>query len=229
MPSRDVELVVVADAEAAAREAAALLVEAARRGDRIFLAGGSTPARAYELAAEAEPDWSRASAWWSDERCVPPDDERSNFRLAKEALLDRLAEAPAVHRIEGELGGERAAAEYERELAGRVGGLVLLGLGPDGHTASLFPNAPALEERERLVVAAEPGLEPFVERVTLTLPALAAADELVFLVTGREKAEAVARALGGVADPATPGSLARSAHGRTVAVLDGGAASLLRR
>jgi 6-phosphogluconolactonase len=228
MPS-PVELVVAENAEAAAREAAERLVAAARRGDRIFLSGGSTPRPAYELAAHLEPDWSRASVWWSDERCVPPDDERSNFHLAQQTLLGRLAERPTVHRIRGELGETQASAEYERELDGRVSGLALLGLGPDGHTASLFPNAPALEERERLVVAAQPGLEPFVQRVTLTLPALAAADELVFLVTGEGKADAVFRAFGGPPHPATPGSMARSAHGRTTAILDRAAAARLQR
>ena len=222
------ELVVVDGFEEAAHETAELLVAAARRGDWIFLSGGSTPRRAYQLAAELEPDWSHASVWWGDERCVPPDDERSNFRLAREALLHRLAQLPVVHRIKGELGAEEAASDYEGELAGDMHGFVLLGLGPDGHTASLFPNAPSLDERERLVVPAEPGLEPFVERVTLTLPALAAADELVFLVTGDDKAEAAARAFGGEPDPATPASLTRSSRGSTRAILDRAAAARIR-
>jgi len=102
--TRDVELVVVDDPEAAARRAAELLAAAARAGGHIALSGGSGPKRAYELAAELEPDWSRAEVWWGDDRCVPPDDERSNYRMAKEALLDRLSAPPtAVHRIEGEL------------------------------------------------------------------------------------------------------------------------------
>jgi len=226
MPS--VDLVVVDRPENAARQAAELLVEAARRGDRIFLSGGSTPRPAYELAAELEPDWSGASVWWGDERCVPPDDERSNFRLAREALLDRLVGAPEVHRIEAELGGAEAADRYERELQGRVGGLVLLGIGPDGHTASLFPNEPSLSEQERLVVAADPGLEPFVERVTLTPAALAAADEIVFLVTGSDKAEAAARAFDAEPNPSTPASLARSERGSTRAILDRAAAAQIR-
>ena len=105
--------------------------------------------------------------------------------------------------------------------------LVLLGLGPDGHVASLFPNAPALEEREHLVVAAEPRLEPFVDRVTLTLPALCAGREVAFLVTGEDKADAVERAFAGPADAATPASLVRSTEGRTLVVLDRPAASRL--
>jgi 6-phosphogluconolactonase len=132
-----------------------------------------------------------------------------------------------VHRVRGELGAEAAALEYDRELEGVELDLVLLGLGPDGHTASLFPNAPTLEERTRRAVAAEPALEPFVPRVTLTLPMFAAAREVVFLVSGADKAEAAARAFAGAPDPATPASLARSEAGQTVAILDSAAAAAL--
>src|ERR1043166_3304699 len=129
-----VELVIAADPEDAAARAGRLLAEAAHAGDHIVLAGGSTPRRAYELAALQNGDWSRAEIWWGDERCVPSDDERSNFRLVQESLLSRLARPPAaVHRIRVELGAERAAAEYDRELRGVHFGLVLLGIGPDGH------------------------------------------------------------------------------------------------
>ena len=138
------------DAEAAARAVAEILARAARTGATIALTGGTTPARAYELAAELEADWGRAELWWGDERCVPPDDERSNYGLARRALLDRLPTQPRhVHRIEGELGAEQAAARYDAALAGARIDLVLLGLGPDGHAASLYPHAPALAERER--------------------------------------------------------------------------------
>lgn len=222
----DVELVVVESPEEAARTAAQRLARAAAAGAHFALAGGSTPRLAYQIATELQPDWSSARLWWGDERCVPPWDERSNYRLAREALLDRLGRLPrAVHRIRGELVPEEAAAEYERELEGVRLDLVLLGIGPDGHTASLFPGAPALEERERLVVAAEPGLEPMVPRVTLTIPALAAASSVVFLVAGKEKTEAAKRAFCGAADPATPASLVRSREGETVAILDAAAAS----
>ena len=164
--------------------------------------------------------------WWSDERCVPPDDERSNYRLARETLLDRLAVAPAaVHRIEGELDPTEAADRYDRALRGVQVGLNLLGIGPDGHTASLFPNAPTLDERDRLVVAAEPGLEPFVPRVTLTVPANSAAAHVVFIVTGAAKADAAQRAFGGPPDPGAPASLVRSQSGQTTAILDAEAAS----
>ena len=221
------ELQFVESEEEAARIVADLLGAAAQAGAEITLTGGSTPRRAYELAAEA--DWSAAGVWWGDERCVPPDDERSNFRLARESLLDRLEREPrGVHRIKGELEPERAAAAYEEELRGVQLDLILLGLGPDGHVASLFPKAPSLEERERLVVSAPAQLEPFVDRVTLTLPALCAGREVVFLVTGEDKAEAVERAFAAPASPETPASLVRSAEGRTLVVLDPAASSKLR-
>jgi 6-phosphogluconolactonase len=224
----DVDLLVVDTAEQAAEEAAARLATVAGAGGHIGLAGGSTPRRAYELAAERRPDWSRAEVWWSDERCVPPDDERSNYRMAREALLDRLVVPPhAAHRIRGELEPDEAAAELDREYAGRELDLVVLGLGPDGHTASLFPGSPALDEDDRWAVAAPPGLEPFVPRVTMTLPALARSRVIIFLAEGREKAEAAARAFGGNPDPATPSSLVRSARGETLAILDAEAASRL--
>jgi 6-phosphogluconolactonase len=209
-----------------AAEAAALLVEAARSGRRIALSGGSTPARAFELAAEAERDWSRASVWWGDERAVAPDDERSNYRLAKEHLLDRLDRGPEVHRIEGELGAPAAADAYELELDGLVLDLALNGIGPDGHTASLFPGAPSLDERESRVVAAEPALEPFVPRITLTIPAFSAIPVLVFLVTGESKADAVRRAFAEPPSRDTPSSLVRGGE-RTVVLLDSSAAAYI--
>ncbi|MDX6401890.1 MAG: 6-phosphogluconolactonase, partial [Gaiellaceae bacterium] len=139
----DVELVVLADADAVAAAVADLLAQAARKGGHIALTGGRTPELAYEEAATLEQDWSNVELWWSDERCVPPDDDLSNYALAKRTLLDNLSSAPRqVHRIKGELGKERAAGDYERELGDMVFDLELLGVGPDGHVASLFPNAP---------------------------------------------------------------------------------------
>ncbi|MDP9307949.1 MAG: 6-phosphogluconolactonase [Actinomycetota bacterium] len=229
MKARDVQLVVADNEGAAAKRAAELLAESSRRGDEIVLTGGRTPGRAYELAAELQPDWSRAGVWWGDERCVPPDDERSNFGLARRTLFDRLEAQPGrVHRIRGEDDSAVGAASYERELRGTNLDLLLLGLGPDGHVASLFPNAPGLAETERLVIPAEPKLEPFVERVTLTPPALRGARRIVFLVTGEDKAEAVAGALAGQPDPAVPGSLIRAESGETLAILDQQAAARLR-
>jgi 6-phosphogluconolactonase len=206
-----IEITVVADSEEAARLVGELLGAQTRAGGHVVLTGGSTPRHAYEVAAELEPDWSRAHLWWGDERCVPPEDERSNYGMAKSALLDHLGKPPAaVHRIPGELGREAGAGEYARELAG-VGpfDLVLLGLGPDGHIASLFPNFPTLDVTDRDVVGTEAGHEPFVDRISLTLPRLRNTQELVFLVTGEDKAYAVARSFAGEPSPETPGSLVR--------------------
>ena len=189
--ARDVELVVADDVESAARLVAERLAQGAAEGSEIALTGGSTPGRAYELAAELRPDWSGAGIWWGDERCVPPDDDRSNYALAKKTLLDRLQAAPrSVHRIRGEVNPEDAAREYEEELREVTLDLVLLGLGPDAHVASLFPNEPSLDERDRLVIPTEPKLDPFVRRISLTLPALTRAPSVLFFVTGESKAEA---------------------------------------
>ena len=224
-----VDITIVADAAEAARLVAERLAEQARAGGSIVLTGGSTPRRAYELAAELEPDWSRVELWWGDERCVPPDDENSNYAMAKKALLDRLGQQPAaVHRMEGELGRSDGTAEYKLELtdAGTFD-LVLLGLGQDGHTASLFPNFPTLDVTGRDVVGSDAGMEPFVDRISLTLPRLCNTHELLFLVAGADKADAVARALADAPSHATPGSLARAAEGRTRAILDRAAAAQL--
>jgi len=187
-----VEITVVADAEEAARLVAQRLAQQARAGGHVVLTGGSTPRRAYEIAAELEPDWSRVEVWWGDERCVPPDDEESNYALAKHSLLDRLRGAPArVHRMRGELGREQGATLYEQELGSLERfDFVLLGLGPDGHTASLFPGSPALDERERLVVATGDELHPH-PRLTLTFPAIARSRLAVFTVAGEGKREAL--------------------------------------
>jgi len=226
--ARDVELVIADDEETAARHVAELLAEAARAGREIVLTGGSTPGRAYELAAELEPDWSAAGVWWGDERCVPPDDERSNFGLARRTLLERLDGQPArLHRIRGEDQPAAAAASYDQELRSTTLDLLLLGLGPDGHIASLFPNSPGLAETERLVIPAEAKLDPFVERVTMTPPALRSARRMIYLAIGERKSEAVAGALAGPPDPAVPGSLIRSENGETIAILDQKAASRL--
>lgn len=224
-----VDITVVDTAAEVARLVAERLVEQAQNGGSIVLTGGSTPRHAYEIAAEQQHDWSRVELWWGDERCVPPDDQRSNYGMAKAALLDRLEGGPAaVHRMRGELGRDGGVAEYKHELAG-VGtfDLVLLGLGPDGHVASLFPNFPTLDVTGRDVVGSEAGYEPFVDRISLTLQRICNTDELVFLATGDDKADAVARAFGGKPSPQTPGSLARSAEGTTRAVLDRDAAAKL--
>jgi 6-phosphogluconolactonase len=226
--SDDVELVILEDAEEVAAAVAERLARAARAGGHIALTGGRTPELAYTEAAQLERDWSKTELWWSDERCVPPDDELSNYALAKRTLLDRLEHDPrAVHRIKGELGKEKAAADYERELGGTVFDLELLGIGEDGHVASLFPNAPTLTQQRR-VLPAEAGLEPFVDRVTLGIAALNSAREIVFAVSGAEKAEAARRAFAMPPGPDTPASLVRAHDGKTTAILDRAAAAMLR-
>ncbi len=163
-----------------------------------------------------------------------PDHEHSNYAMARAALLDRIASPGPVRRIEGERGPEAAAAAYEAALREDFGDgvpeldLVLLGLGPDAHTASLFPGDAALGERERLAVGVEtPGMAPLVSRVTLTLPVVNNAREVMFLVSGEDKAEAVARAFSGTPDPAAPASLVQPSHGKLTLALDPAAASRL--
>ena len=181
---------------------------------------------AYELAAELTNDWTAVELWWGDERCVPPEDERSNYGMAKRALLDQVSTG-AVHRMRGELGRDEGAEQYEQEVAAvERFDLVLLGLGPDGHIASLYPNQPTLDETERRAIGAEAKLDPYVDRITLTLPMLRRAREVLFLVTGADKADAVKRAFADEPSPSTPGSLVRAELGPTTVVLDAAAASL---
>jgi 6-phosphogluconolactonase len=224
-----------------AEECARRLAAVASAGGHIALTGGSTPKRCYERTAGMDVDWSGATLWFGDERCVPPDDELSNYRMAKEALLDRLPDAsaggPAVKRIAGERGPNAAADDYERELRATLGeelprlDMVMLGLGPDAHVASLFPGQPSLRVQDRIAVGVEQaGFEPLVPRVSLTLPAINAARSVVFLVTGEEKSDAVARAFGGEPSEDAPGSLVRPTDGELTLLLDraaaGGLASL---
>jgi 6-phosphogluconolactonase len=221
----DVELVVLDDAAAATEAAAQRIAEAVDRGGHIGLSGGSGPRPAYERVAILRPDWSGVDLWWIDERCIPPSDGRSNYGLIREALLDGLARGPEVHRVRGELPQDEAAAEYDAALEGVTLDFALMGIGPDGHTASLFPNAPALDENERRAVAVEAAMEPFVPRVTMTRTVLGAARAMVYLVTGETKAEAVERAFAQPPSPSTPASLVRGRQ--TVAILDRAAAALL--
>jgi 6-phosphogluconolactonase len=194
--------------------AALRIAAAAASGAQIVLTGGSTPRAAYELLAALNVDWDGVGFWLSDERCVPADHEHSNYRMLREAFLDRARGVGEAHRMEGELGPERGALRYAETVADRLGegipsfDLMLLGLGPDAHMCSLFPSDAALGERERTVVGVEtPGMAPLVSRITLTLPVVNAAREVVFLVTGDDKADAVRRAFSGPPDPAAPGSL----------------------
>jgi 6-phosphogluconolactonase len=219
-----IRLVVSETAEDVARAGADAVLAAAQAAApraHVALAGGSTPRRAYELIAERGVEWEALELWFGDERALPPDDPESNFAMVAETLLEGLRPPPpVVHRIPGELGAQAAAAEYARELGAHApadpGGvpvldLVLLGLGEDGHTASLFPNFPALEVRGVPCVAVLDAPKPPPERVTLTLEVLNAARRTVVLAVGAGKAEAVARALAGP-DPAVPASLLEAAE-----------------
>lgn len=222
-----------------ARACAAMLLSAVLHGGDVVVTGGGTPRPAYEELARAiralGRDLGDTTVWFSDERCVPPSDDRSNYRRVKQSLLDPLDDlpAPTVKRMHGELGPNKAADAYERDL--RDAGepefdLVLLGLGPDGHCASLFPDQATLAERSRLVVGVEEaGLEPFVPRVSLTLPALASARQIAFLVTGEAKADAVAAAFGDSAspDPHVPASMLVPLADELTVLLDPAAAARL--
>lgn len=187
------------------------MIGAVTQGANIVLAGGSTPRAAYEhfvsAVATVGVDLARTTFWLGDERCVAPDDDRSNYAMIKGALIDPLADFTTVRvqRIGGELGPEAAAADYEqrlREAGPPAFDLVLLGIGPDGHTASLFPGQPSLLVRNRLAVGVpEAGLEPFVPRVSLTLAALTAARHVVVLAEGSGKAQALGEAFGPDAEP----------------------------
>ncbi len=201
------------------RACSAMLVGVAAGGGHIVLTGGSTPRSAYGEFVDAVDavgiDVSACTMWFGDERCVPPEDERSNYSMADEAMFSRLGDSrlPTIHRMKGELGPSAGAEDYERLL--REAGsprfdLVLLGIGPDGHCASLFPDQASLDERSRAVVGVpDAGLEPFVSRVSMTFPRLANARQVVFLATGSSKADAVAAAFGPDAkpDPHVPSSL----------------------
>jgi 6-phosphogluconolactonase len=220
-----------------ARVCADRLLDVARSGGQIVAAGGSTPRAAYELAAADREAWSGATLWFGDERCVPPDDERSNYRMVRQALLDPLGPlAPTVHRMQGELGPDAAADEYEDELRTAFGGatprfdLMLLGIGPDGHTASLFPDQASVSERSRLVVGvAQAGLEPFVPRVSMTMPVLVSSETILFLAVGEGKADALAAAFGPDAVPTAhvPSSLLPTLTDDLVLLVDAAAAAKL--
>ncbi len=207
-----------------AAEACSLLTGA---GGHVALTGGSTPRVAYERAAERRDNWVGVELWFTDERCVPPDHEHSNYGMVERALLSKV-EGLEVHRMKGELGPDEGAKEYERELEEsglEAFDLMLLGLGPDAHICSLFPSDEALGERTRRVVGVEtPGMAPILPRITLTLPVVNATNRIVFLITGEDKAEAVARAFSGRPDPRAPGSLV---DGEVTVLLDPAAASRL--
>jgi 6-phosphogluconolactonase len=221
----------LADEAAARMEAIALEAPSGSRGT-IALAGGSTPRAAYQHLGGRCPPWGRVAFFFGDERCVPPDAEGSNYKMAREALLDRIPLRPdQVHRVLGELPPEEAAARAEEDLRASVSGqpypvldLVVLGMGPDGHTASLFPGAPELEETQRLMVPVHRPEMPQPWRVSMTLPVLNAARRVLVVVGGAEKAPMVRRALAG--DPDIPAGLIRPAGALTWLLTEDAAADL---
>ncbi len=208
-------ITVFPDAEAMSRAAADLFVQTiaaavARRGRAtVALAGGSTPRRTYELLAAAprrdQVPWGELEVFWGDERCVPPDDQRSNALMAGRALLEHVPLSPGhVHPIPCRADPVAAADDYEALLRRLLGhdpalDLILLGLGGNGHTASLFPGSPALDEKDAWV-APVPAPVPGPDRVTLTFPVLRAARRRAFLVAGHDKADALKEVLEGSPD-----------------------------
>jgi 6-phosphogluconolactonase len=243
-------LEVFPDREKLIQEAAERVIEIAAQGIRengrvaIALSGGSTPRPLYALLASEKYskriDWPRVHVFWGDERCVPPDSPHSNYRMAREPLLDTVPiPVSNVHRIHGEEDPEKAAAAYEKELQTFFGvnardgpprlgfDLILLGMGDNGHTASLFPGSPAVNEQQRWVMA------QYVEvismwRITLTPVVINAAKNVLFIVSGAEKAERLHSVLEGPFQPEVqPAQIIRLARGRLVWLLDKAAASQL--
>lgn len=228
--------VVVETPAAFPRRAATWLAETmldvltARGRCTLALAGGTTPRPVYAALAGSDLvagiDWGRVDVYFGDERAVPPQDAASNFRMAMEALLSKVAIPPTqIHRMEGERADlEAAASAYALQLPAALD-VLILGIGDDGHTASLFPGSPALAERQRRVMVVE-SPKPPRRRLTITPPVIAAARHVAVLVTGRDKAATVARALNSET-PANeiPAALAR--HG--VWFLDRAAAARLTR
>jgi 6-phosphogluconolactonase len=226
-------LIVTPDPQAAAEHAARWIADALRdalerRGvAHLSLAGGNTPRRAYQLLAGLLGDWSAVELWYGDERCVNPDDPRSNHRLIADSLLAGIeGPPPSEHRIPGELGPEAAARAYAEELRAHVPparqegaptlDVALLGMGADGHTASLFPGHPeVLDDSGALCLPVRDAPKPPPERVTLSLAVLRDARHCLLLTTGREKARAAAAVLAGP-DPRTPASLLASERLRIV-------------
>ncbi len=238
----ELEIAILPDADAVARAAADIIAESSEAaGDRfsIALSGGHTPSELFETLA-TEPylsriAWDKWSVWWGDERCVPPTDAMSNYALAAETLLNRVPiPAEHVHRIHGEAGSQAASRAYENELRDHFGSgvpqfdLILLGLGEDGHTASLFPGTQALQETRHPVV---PSVAPWPprDRVTLSLPVINAARRVVFVVVGREKAHALRMVIAADQEDAQqpPAALVRPVSGAAQFVVDEAAALLL--
>jgi 6-phosphogluconolactonase len=212
-------------AQRAAREIAQHLEQARReRGvAHVALSGGKTPERAHELLADALADWEGVEVWFADERCVGPEDEQSNYLMVRRTLLERIGGAAKVHRMEGELGPEQGAERYAQALRDHVAldeqglpvlDVIVLGIGPDGHTASLFPGAPTLlggqdaTGGEAICLGVHDSPKPPPERITLSLAVLRAARRCLLPAVGAGKLDAVQGALG-PATPHVPASLLR--------------------
>ncbi len=233
----------VAQAAAALFSTEAIAAVKARGVARIAISGGSTPKRMFSILADpneayaAGTPWENLELFWVDERCVPPTDAESNYKMTKEALLDHVPlSAARIHRMEGELDPHEAAARYESEIRNtfRLEGaetptfdLVLLGMGDDGHTASLFPHTDALNETS-LIVTPNHVPQKDTWRITLTKPVINQGREVAFLIEGAAKAEILAKVLLGPYDPeTTPSQLIRPASGKVSFLLDAAAASKL--
>jgi 6-phosphogluconolactonase len=231
------------DKAALITRAAELFAETARQSIawrdtfKVGLAGGSTPRELYELLAgevyAPRIPWEETHVFWSDERCVPPASEESNYRMAYEAMLARVpVPAAQIYRMRGEEEPAQAALDYEKILEEKLENppqldLILLGMGEDGHTASLFPGSPVIEDTEHLVAA------PFVEklkahRLTMTFRAINAARSVTFLVAGEAKAEALRAVLESAKDPHRyPSQAVEPASGELVWLVDEAAAKRL--
>ena len=218
---------------AAARKVAEIISDclSKKQSCAIALSGGSTPKRLYELLAKGEGgaiDWKRVHVFFSDERNVPPEDQESNYRMAKESLFaSALVSEANIHRIRGELSADEAAQQYEGEIKRVLGNnpafdLVLLGLGPDGHTASLFPDSPALRESKKLVAANRVD-KLKSDRITFTYPLLNRAEHVMFLASGPDKADIVRSVLSGEGD--YPSQHVRPVDGELLWMLDKDSAS----
>jgi 6-phosphogluconolactonase len=211
---------------------------------RVAISGGGTPKRTFELLANpaekfaAAMPWARMELYWVDERMVPPDNPDSNYRMTREALLDKVAmKQDQVFRIEGELEPEQAAARYESairnhlRLEGAQGprfDVIALGMGDDGHTASLFPHTDAINEMIRIAVANHVPQQKDSWRVTLTWPVINEGRDVFFLIAGKDKAKPLHDVLLGKYDPeALPSQLIRPSNGRLLMLLDRDAAALL--
>ncbi len=208
----------------------------------LCLSGGSTPAATYDLLAtrfHLSVDWKEVQFFWGDERCVPPDDPESNFAMANRTMLRKLAlKAEQVHRMRGEEEPALAAKLYEEELRKHFGvgdgefprfGLIMLGLGDNRHTASLFPGDCAIHETQRMVVPVEVDAAPR-KRLTITPPVINNAQRIMFLVAGQGKAAAVKDVLEGPRDPDKfPAQIVAPYDGEAIWMLDKAAASLLSR